>query len=84
LGGTATAGDILVPGEIGGIALFATGGGIVVSGKGGSSQMGLGGPPRISNAETSTGTGYGSGGSGGFSDGGGAGQPGIVIVEEYE
>jgi len=59
------------------------------SGRGGSSQFGGGGRPKITQANGAAGVGYGAGGSGGLTlnggaaTSGGAGTQGILIVEEF-
>ncbi|MCK4501014.1 hypothetical protein KAU11_10995, partial [Candidatus Babeliales bacterium] len=79
-GGTATGGDVNIPGEIGERSSADT-----ISykgGNGGASVLGFGGDYGRAGGN------YGGGGSGGFTSGstddnGGAGAPGIVIVTEY-
>lgn len=90
-GGTAASGDLNISGQKGtsggGGTVFATGG--PVSGKGGDSMLGIGGPSRIYNDYAgSVGSGYGAGAGGstrggGAATAGGAGTIGIVIVHEY-
>ena len=81
-GGTATGGDINVPGETGWYSSSAC------SGRGAHSMFGTGGQvlPRNNESDGNSATGYGAGGGGSFSDdssyhAGGAGVAGIVIVE---
>jgi len=80
-GGTATGGDINIPGQDGGLKASA------ISGFGGSSMLGFGGRQVSGAAQGKVGKGYGSGGSGGSNSGGeqngGAGTQGIVIVIEH-
>jgi len=90
--GTATGGDINIPGEAGGYGMGGISATKALGGYGGSSYMGFGGPQTGDNGATSAtihvGTGYGAG-AGGSADEGGSdedgatGTPGIVIVEEY-
>lgn len=91
-GGTATGGDINIPGQSGQAGAQSQGGGA-----GGHSPLGFGGHftppgPSTSTRGGTSGSGYGSGGSGNAdaSDGspsasgvGGAGVQGIIIVTEY-
>lgn len=83
-GGTASNGDINIPGGPGftGFGYTDAGGAPsqYMSGNGGSSLLGAGG--KRGSAGGSAGTGYGSGGGGGGTAGG-AGAGGVVIVTEY-
>lgn len=92
VGGTGTAGDRMLPGATGssggGMATFGFGGG------GGDSQLGVGGgavytPVTAASVAGKPGDGYGGGGSGAGGNAssparlGGAGSPGVVVVELY-
>lgn len=92
-GGTATAGDLLIPGQGGGAA---NGDGVFgMGGRGGNSKYGAGGRERGTGASAQAlsgyaATGYGAGGGGALETGttavtrnGGNGSPGIVIVRTY-
>lgn len=87
-GGSASGGDINVPGQAGTIALQAS---VDLSGMGGSGLYGSGGaaqaPIGASNQVGNNGTGYGSGGGGAVSNTvnkeGGDGADGVVIVTEF-
>lgn len=89
-GGTASGGDLNLPGARGQNAAAAT---LLLSGSGGSTPLGYGagGVARSAGGGTAghAGSGYGAGGSGGMNGSntsaidGGAGAPGIVIVEEF-
>jgi hypothetical protein len=84
-GGTASGGDINIPGQ----ASFPISGSSQWSGGGGSAVLGLGAAPQTANNTVGiAGTGYGSGASGGTAStstnfAGGTGGPAIVIVTEY-
>lgn len=93
-GGTATGGDINISGEAGGLALSVStltgGGSIWITGKGGDSQLGIGGRPIETTsgvASGNDGTGYGAGGGGyldkanGSNASGGDASPGVIIIE---
>jgi len=88
VGGVGTAGDIVIGGSGGGASLRISGTG-ALTGTGGSSQLGGGGRGVSFNTAGNgdAGTGYGSGGGGAYRNAsdvnGGAGAPGIVIVEMY-
>jgi len=84
-GGTATGGDLNIPGMPG----IATQPGSP-SGAGGSTMFGGGGTPWQAGPGSqpgNPGTGFGSGGGGGHKNGpaspGGTGAPGVVIIEEF-
>lgn len=92
-GGTATVGDLLIPGQGGGAA---NGDGVFgMGGRGGNSKYGAGGRERGTGASAQAlsgyaATGYGAGGGGALETGttavtrnGGNGSPGIVIVRTY-
>lgn len=91
IGGTASGGDINVPGQPG--LYNAFGGSVNGSGSGANSMYGSGGVGRITGGlfffeNGNPGLGYGSGGGGGWtfnlgSFTGGAGASGLVIVTEY-
>lgn len=91
LGGIGTTGDLLIPGEPGqNCSRAATD--RAAGGSGGSSRLGAGGPARGSGAGKQDGLaarGYGSGGSGAANapsqtaTAGGAGTPGIVVLELF-
>ncbi|UOK17091.1 tail fiber [Bordetella phage vB_BaM-IFTN2] len=79
-------------GESGGIGFSFAAAGAGISGNGGSSHLGVGGPSVAEGSPGLNASGYGAGGSGGCSgspsgsDGGrpgGSGSPGVVIVTEY-
>lgn len=85
-GGTPTTGDVNIEGGAGnrGVRLSGT---QALAGEGGSNSFGRGGGTNVNNTGSS-GTGYGSGGAGAATLAatdrpGGAGRPGICIVEEY-
>lgn len=84
-GGSATGGDINIPGQPGNPASTATGG---RSGSGGNAVLGHGGRAQEQGADGVAGVGYGGGGSGGAASGttdqaGGSGAPAVVTVTEY-
>lgn len=87
LGGVGTLGDINLYGET--PPRPAADGNHGGSGKGGDTQMGIGGAPDYSTSSGSgnVGTGYGSGGGGAFSNSadvaGGSGKDGVVIITEF-
>lgn len=85
-GGTATGGDVNVTGQSGFVGTNVSS--ITVGGMGASSQLGVGGAQKITDAAGNAASGYGAGGGGTFtnapnSNAGGAGSDGIVIVTEY-
>lgn len=96
LGGTVVGtgtGDVLIPGETGGIGIGALSN-VCQGGNGGNSTMGFGAPltvaaTTITSGSGSSGVGYGSGGSGavqvnsGSTFAGGVGKAGILIVTEF-
>lgn len=81
--------DIAQTGESGFWGIIFGAGATALSGRGGSSKYGAGGPSTGGNGAGSDGTGRGSGGSGGCVEAsatdraGGAGTAGLVIIEEY-
>lgn len=86
-GGTATGGDINIPGEPGGRGtIYSTTHGR--GGYGGDSHLGTGGAPGVSDSAGAAGTGKGSGGAGGHASGttdraGGAGMNGTIEFWEF-
>lgn len=95
LGGSASGGDINIPGESGEPGMNLAYGDVALDeflfqgGRGGASQLGRHDRRNKLTADGSDGSGYGSGGGGGASSAGGAGRvggdgaPGAVIVWEY-
>ena len=89
----ATNGDLNIAGQPGGSGVVlkvnnASGAGDYASGAGGNSPLGAGGAPRRTTGTGNAASGYGAGGGGACSDEsqastGGAGTPGIIVVEEY-
>lgn len=83
-----TNGDVNTGGEPGQHG-FALTGLVGVSGNGASSVLGSGGQGRITHGSGATGLGYGSGGAGGLclngggNVAGGAGLPGVILVDEF-
>lgn len=82
-GGTASGGDINIPGQSGQKGRSSNWGG-----KGGDSVLGRGGPMTVPGNNGESGSGYGGGGGGGVASGtgdqgGGSPSPAIVIVTEY-
>jgi len=89
LAGTATGGDVNVPGRKGGNGLTGPNTtNVFMGGSGGDTMYGHGGVGGISISAATAGSGYGSGGGGAGTGGaaggdGGSGASGIVIVTEY-
>lgn len=85
-GGTATGGDVNIPGEPGGYGVVLGAAGLAMAGKGGNSALGMGGKPTQNGAGTS-GTGHGAGACGAAATNGTAagadGLDGFCIVTEY-
>lgn len=86
-GGTATGGDINVPGDNAGVSLVMGGSSVAIGASGASSRYGAGGLIGGTQANSNPGTGYGSGASGAAaavtSRAGANGAPGICIITEY-
>lgn len=92
-GGSATGGDLNVPGGAGDLGIMNGNLNVALSGKGADSAIGGRGATAVGGTSNSNGNaagGYGSGGSGGINFNGagstktgGAGSGGIVIVKEY-
>lgn len=85
-GGTATGGDINIPGDPGGWSFIFTSS-QAISGRGGNTPFGRGGQESQENSAGNTAVGFGGGGGGGASAAtsraGGNGLTGVVVITEY-